>query len=160
MGVAGSGKSTVGEALADRLDAPFLDADELHTPACVERMRRGEPLTDRERTEWIERVSAALRARDPLVVACSALLRAHRDRLRAAGDVQMVLLEASPRELERRISERRDHFFPSELLRDQLATLEPPAADEGVLVVDGSRPPAALVHAIATKLTVHGHESG
>lgn len=148
MGVAGSGKTTVGRELAARLAVPFLDADELHTSAAVEQMRRGEALGDRQRDEWIARVGEAARAQAPLVLACSALRRTHRERLRTADGVRIVLLDVPMEEIERRLDRRSGHFFSPELLRDQFATLERPSPDEEVLVVDASRPVAEVVDAI------------
>jgi gluconokinase len=151
-GVAGSGKTTVGEMLADRLRFPFLDADELHTVETVERMKRGEPLTAGERTAWVNRVLATVRGRDPLVLACSALRRQDRDKLRALGDVRMFALEVPRSELERRLRHRPAHFFAVGLLENQLETLEPPIEGEEIVVVDADRVPAAVVDAIVANL--------
>jgi gluconokinase len=145
IGVAGSGKTALGERLAERLRFPFLDADQLHTPECAEQMRRGEPLTDAQRDAWFERVLESVATRDPLVLACSALRRGHRERLRAAGDVRMMLLDVPAPVLERRLRERHGHFFPARLLQSQLETMEPPLPEEGVIVIDaGGRAAEAL----------------
>lgn len=140
IGVAGSGKTVLGELLAARLGLPFLDADELHTPEAIARMGRGQPLGDADRDSWFDRVVHAAADRAPLVLACSALRRHHRSRLRAVGEVRMFLLDVPAVELERRLRDRTAHFFPAGLLRSQLATLEPPLAEEGIVVVDASRP--------------------
>jgi gluconokinase len=152
IGVAGSGKTTVGELLAARLRFPFLDADELHTPECVEQMTRGEPLTDAQRNAWFGRVVAAAEARDPLVLACSMLRRTHRDRVRAVGDVRMFLLDMPASVLERRLQQRPGHFFPARLLQGQLETLERPLPEEGIVVVDAARPATDVLGAIVAKL--------
>jgi gluconokinase len=149
IGVAGSGKTTVGELLAVRLKFPFLDADALHTPATVEQMACGEPLTDAQRDAWLDGVIAAVEGRDPLVLACSALRRRHRARLRAVGDVRMFLLDAPRSVLSRRLEHRSGHFFPAGLLDDQLATLERPLAEERITIVDADRPAEDVVDTVA-----------
>jgi gluconokinase len=151
-GVAGCGKTAVGQMLAARLQFPFLDADALHTPECVEQMRRGVPLTPAQRDAWMDRVVAAVDGRDPLVLACSGLRRAHRDRLRALGDVRMFALDAPRTVLERRLQDRTGHFFPMRLLENQLETLERPAAGEEIEVIDADRPPADVVEEIVARL--------
>lgn len=133
MGVAGAGKTSVGVALADRLGLDFVDADDLHPPANVERMRAGRALTDAERMPWLDLVGAALaHARSPgVVVACSSLRRAHRDRLRAAApDTAFVALEGDEALLRERIGGRVGHFMPATLLASQLDAYEAPDADE------------------------------
>lgn len=137
MGVAGAGKTTVGEALARAYGAPFCDADDLHTPAAVAKMARGEALTDEDRWPWIVRVrEAAERAANPLcVVACSCLRRAYRDVLRATEmRVVFVYLPVDPAVVMDRLQRRRGHFMKADMLASQLATLEPPDADEAITV--------------------------
>ncbi|MBM7502830.1 gluconokinase [Agromyces aurantiacus] len=133
MGVSGAGKSTVGEALARRFGTAFVDADDLHPAANVEKMRSGIPLVDADRMPWLDLVGAAL-AEAPapgVVVACSALRRAYRDRLRAAApDVVFVALEGDPVLLAERMGARAGHFMPATLLASQLASYESPAPDE------------------------------
>ncbi len=137
MGVAGAGKTTVGEALARAHGAPFCDADDLHTPAAVAKMARGEALTDEDRWPWIVRVrEAAERAANPrCVVACSCLRRAYRDVLRATEmRVVFVYLPVDPAVVMDRLQRRRGHFMKADMLASQLATLEPPDADEAITV--------------------------
>lgn len=152
IGVAGSGKTTLGRQLAERLELPFLDADSLHVPACAEQMRRGEPLTDAQRDEWFERVVDAVAAEDALVLACSALRRAHRGRLRAVGDVRMLLLDVPAPVLEERLRQRPGHFFGARLLRSQLETLEPPAPEEGIVSIDADQSKADALDEIIGRL--------
>jgi gluconokinase len=150
MGVAGSGKSTVGARLAETLERPFLDADDLHTAPARDRMAAGIPLQDSDRWPWLDRVGAWLVAHPGGVACCSALRRAYRDRLRQhAPDVIFVLLDVPEPVLAQRLTGRVGHFMPVELLRSQLATLEPLGADERGLVVDGTRPAARLVDQIS-----------
>ncbi len=136
-GVSGCGKSTVGAALADRIGAQFLDGDDFHPPANVAKMAGGTPLTDEDRMPWLDALNAMLRARraagTPVVLACSALRRAYRDRLCAGiDDAHCVLLVGSQRVLAQRVANRTHRYMPASLLASQLATLEPiDAATEG-----------------------------
>lgn len=141
-GVSGAGKSAVGRAVADALGWPFLEGDDLHPPANRAKMAAGQPLDDRDRAPWLARVAAWIGAQAaadrPGVVACSALRRRYRDRLRAGaghGRLRLVLLDPPPALLERRLAARTGHFMPPGLLDSQLATLERPDADEGALVI-------------------------
>lgn len=131
MGPSGSGKSLVGAAVAARLRARFIDGDDLHPHANIVKMRNGTALTDADREPWLDVVGLTLAREDAsLVVACSALRRAYRDRIRAASaDAVFVELVVDAPELNARMS-RRDHFMPPALLDSQLATLEPLAQDE------------------------------
>ncbi|WP_241740032.1 gluconokinase [Microbacterium invictum] len=137
MGPSGSGKSLVGAAVAARLRAHFVDGDDLHPPANVAKMRAGMPLDDTDRAPWLDAVGSALARDAQIVVACSALRRTYRDRIRAtAPDVVFVELVVAQAELRERMS-RRDHFMPPALLDSQLATLEPLTGDErGVRVAN------------------------
>jgi len=153
MGVSGSGKTTVGAALADALELPFVDADSLHPPANVAKMAAGIPLDDADRAPWLDAVGAVL-ARGPVVVACSALKRAYRDKLRsAAPDLQLVFLDGSPTLLASRMTARPGHFMPTSLLDSQLATLERPGPDEHPLTADISTPPGEIISSLAERLT-------
>ena len=140
MGVSGSGKSTVGAALAGRLRVPFEDADDLHPRENVEKMTRGEPLDDQDRWPWLERIGEWLaRHADGGVIACSALKRKYRDQLRGhCPSVEFLHLEGDREVIERRQSSRPGHFMPSSLLTSQFETLEPLAPDEDGVVVDVS----------------------
>jgi gluconokinase len=152
MGVSGSGKSTVGAELAARLGVPFVDGDALHPVANVAKMAAGIPLDDADRWPWLDAVGTRL-AESPVVVACSALRRSYRDRLRAAApDVRFVLLDGSRELLAARTGARLDHFMPPALLDSQLATLERPAPDEHVLVYDIAEAPAGIADAAARDL--------
>ncbi|MCS0499427.1 gluconokinase [Protaetiibacter mangrovi] len=151
MGVSGSGKSTVGALLAGRLGWVFVDGDELHPSANVAKMAAGIPLDDDDRWPWLDAVGERLAA-GPVVVACSALRRAYRDRLRAAAPgVRFVLLDGTRELLAARMSSRH-HFMPETLLDSQLATLERPDPDEHVLVYDIAAAPARIADAAARDL--------
>ncbi|MEE2855048.1 MAG: gluconokinase [Actinomycetota bacterium] len=138
MGVSGSGKSTVGAALARRLRVPFVDADTLHPPANIAKMTAGEPLDDDDRYPWLERVGDWLAAhRDGGVASCSALKRAYRDQLRAhCPGVTFLHLSGSAELIGGRLAARTAHFMPAALLRSQLDTLEPLGPDEAGMILD------------------------
>jgi carbohydrate kinase (thermoresistant glucokinase family) len=151
MGVAGSGKTTIGAGFARALDIPFIEGDDLHPRANVERMARGIPLTDEDRRPWLEsiaeRLREAFRAGDGVVVTCSALKRRYRDLLRSHGaaDTRFVYLSGSREVIAGRLSGRRGHFMPAALLDSQFAALEEPAPDEHAWVCDVREPPDAIV---------------
>ena len=152
IGPAGTGKTAVGTQLARAIGARFVDADDAHTPANVEKMRRGEPLTDADRAPWLDRVRAlsleVLDAGETVVVACSALRQVYRERL-AQHDPRFVFvhLDVPQDVLARRLSERRAHFFGPALLASQLATFERP---HDALVVDGQLTVDEIVEHIRT----------
>lgn len=159
MGVAASGKSTIGARLARALDVPFIDGDDLHPAANVERMAAGIPLTDEDRRPWLLAIAARLRdasrAGQGLVVACSALKRRYRDLLRSAGDqaVRFVYLKGNRTLLAERITQRRGHYMPAALLDSQLAALEEPAPDEDAWVCDIGATPDAIVAELVARST-------
>ena len=139
MGVSGSGKSTVGAALAQRLRVPFADADDFHPPANIEKMTAGTPLNDDDRYPWLESIGEwlAARCRDGGVMSCSALKRRYRDQLRRhCADVTFLHLAGSPEVIGRRQASRPGHFMPASLLTSQFETLEPLAADERGVSID------------------------
>ena len=138
MGVSGSGKSTVGSALAQRLRVPFVDADTLHTPANIAKMTAGEPLDDTDRYPWLQKVGEWLADhRGGGVVSCSALKRRYRDQLRVyCPRVEFLHLSGTPELINQRMSARTGHFMPPSLLRSQFETLEPLGTDEHGFTVD------------------------
>jgi len=157
MGVSGCGKSTVGTRLAERIGATFLDADDFHPPANVERMRAGIALTDADRAPWLDalaaRLAAARAARESVVLACSALKRSYRDALRrGAPALALVHLTGSPALLAERLATRSDHYMPPSLLTSQLALLEAPADDEHAITLDVAHPTDELVAALLKAL--------
>lgn len=148
MGVAGSGKSTVGADLARRIGAEFLDADALHSQDARDQMAQGIPLADTDRWPWLERVGERLRtdAGQGVVVACSALKRSYRDALRACcPDVRFMHLHGSAALLQTRMAARSEHFMPTSLLPSQLKILELLASDEDGLVLDIGDKPSEIV---------------
>jgi len=155
MGIAGSGKSTVGAALARRLGVPYAEADDFHSSANVAKMSAGHPLTDADRDPWMHAIAGWLSAHDQTggVVSCSALRRRYRDLLRAgAPDVTFVHLDGDPEVARRRVAGRQHHFMPAGLVASQSATLEPLAPDEHGIVVDFDTPVDGLVTSIAEQL--------
>ena len=155
MGASGCGKSTVGQLLARQLQAEFLEGDDLHPPRNIERMAAGIPLTDNDRRDWLlqiaEQIADARAGRHGLVVSCSALKRSYRELLRTASPtLAFVHLHVERALLEARMRARTDHFMPVSLLESQLATLEPPGADEHAVTVDATLPPSQIAaHAAA-----------
>jgi gluconokinase len=146
MGVASSGKTSLGERLAERLGWPFRDADAFHPPENVAKMSSGTPLTDEDRKPWLAAIAAwvdELRAAgEHGIVTCSALKRAYREVIVGdRPDVALVYLKGSRELIGARMSERKHHFMPTTLLDSQFATLEEPGPDERVLIVpvDGSK---------------------
>jgi gluconokinase len=155
MGVSGSGKSSVGEKLAERLDLPFRDADSFHPKANIDKMSAGIALTDEDRWPWLDAIGAALHdAKGGMIVACSALKRVYRDRLRAkvVRPLSFVWLDGSQETIARRLGGRRGHFMPASLLDSQFATLEPPGPDEGVIRISVELPLAEVVATAAAEL--------
>ncbi len=155
MGVSGSGKSTVGELIATRLGATFIDGDLLHPKANVAKMESGTPLNDEDRKPWLETIGQKFVEADghSLVIACSALKRTYRDIIRAAAPrAQFVLLHGAAELLAQRLNHRRGHFMPSSLLASQLATLEPLESDEAGFTLDISESPEELACQAAAKL--------
>lgn len=151
MGVSGSGKTTLTQALAAALSCPVLEGDAFHSAANVAKMQAGHPLTDHDRWPWLDRLGAALGeaagTSGIAVAACSALKRSYRERLAAASAVPLcfVLLDTNAGELARRMATRPGHYMPTSLLGSQLATLEPPGADECAVTLDAAQPIDALV---------------
>ncbi len=148
MGVSGSGKSTVGAALAQRLGVPFEDADDLHPPANIAKMSAGVALDDDDRRPWLETIGKWLAAHDGDggVISCSALKRSYRDQLRAhAARAVFVHLHGTREVIARRQASRPGHFMPASLLDSQFDTLEPLAEDEAGVVIDVDQPVDVIV---------------
>jgi gluconokinase len=140
MGVSGSGKSTVGAALAQRLRVPFADADDFHPPANIAKMTAGQPLDDDDRYPWLEAIGRWLAERSDSgggVMSCSALKRKYRDQLRRhCMSVEFLHLSGTPDVISKRQASRPGHFMPASLLASQFATLEPLEPDERGVVID------------------------
>ena len=158
MGVSGCGKSSVASALALRLGWNFAEADTFHSPANVEKMRSGTPLTDEDRWPWLDAIAAWIdasrRQGRPCVVACSALRRVYRERLKSGhDDVRFVYLRGDYDVVASRLAGRTGHYMPASLLASQFKTLEEPASDEGALVLSIEEPVERLVDDIAANLS-------
>jgi gluconokinase len=153
MGVAGAGKTFIGQALARALEWPFYDADDFHSRANVEKMRRGEGLTDEDRQPWLaamrDLIASILERGERSVLACSALRQSYRTALvpedAPNGTVRFVYLHVPEQVLRERLAARKHHFAPPTLLPSQLQTLEEPA---DALWEDGTRPPDEIVRSI------------
>lgn len=156
MGVSGVGKTTVGRQLADSLGWEFFDGDDFHPDANVEKMERGEPLTDKDRWPWLETLRDFIHERlvqeNPAVVACSALKASYREVLLDGNEeAQIVHLQGDYDLIQQRMENRTDHFFDSDLLTSQFEALEPPTSDD-VLTVTVDAPLPAIVETIRRKL--------
>ena len=159
MGVSGCGKSTVARILSDRLGATFVEGDAYHPPENLAAMAAGIPLTDDMRWGWLDRLAAAVKQAGPglVVLACSALKRAYRDRLReGTPPMRIVFLTGSYDLLAARMTKRKGHFMPPALLQSQFADLQPPGPDEDALTFDVSAPPEAIA-AEAARLIRENH---
>jgi len=155
MGVSGSGKTTVGQLLASELGWDFVDGDDYHPPANVEKMRTGIPLTDADRAPWLATLRALIAswiaAGKNTVLACSALKRAYRMSLQVGPEVRIVYLKGTPQVLRQRLHARRGHFMTERMLDSQLAGLEAP---EDAVAVDADRSPAEIVAEIRARLAL------
>ncbi|MGH7605123.1 MAG: gluconokinase [Gemmatimonadaceae bacterium] len=158
MGVAGSGKSLIGAALAHSLEVDFVDGDDLHSGRNIKRMAAGTPLNDKDREAWLraiaKRIQKAKKSGTGVVVACSALKRSYREVLRsAAPDLRFIFLNG-PRELiAERLANRGGHFMPPALLDSQIATLEEPSPEENAWVCDITKSPEELIADIVARIT-------
>jgi gluconokinase len=149
MGVVGSGKTTVGRLMAQRLGWEFADADDFHPPANIERIRHGIPLGDEDREPWLDRLREAILGwiarRRNVVLACSALKRVYRKKLDAAPEVRFVYLKGSAALIAERLRSRHGHFAGEQILASQLSDLEEP---ERALTVDIAATPAQIADKI------------
>lgn len=155
MGVSGVGKTTIGKALASRINAAFAEGDDYHPNVNVEKMRSGVPLTDDDRWPWLDRLRSEidrwLRDGERVVLTCSALKTSYRTRLQPEqGGVCFVHLSADRKMIEQRLSERKGHYMPPSLLKSQLDTLEPPAE---AITVDADGTIDDIIEELERKLT-------
>jgi gluconokinase len=153
MGVAGCGKSEVGQRLAARLNVPLIEGDQFHSIKSVEKMRDGVPLTDADRAGWLRDLGEQLANKKGAVLACSALRRAYRDTLRNAllpgpsdqpSPLCFLFLDIDEATSQSRVATRTDHFYPASLVSSQFATLESPVGEARVLALDGTLPIEAV----------------
>ena len=158
MGVSGAGKSTVGRLIAARLDCPFRDADSFHPRANIEKMSRGEPLTDADRWPWLDAIAAWIAehraAGTTCVVTCSALKRVYRDIVtdKQRADVRLVYLKGGFDLIAARLAARTDHFMPPALLKSQFDTLEEPRGDERAITAEIDGTPEEIAEAVVRQL--------
>ena len=157
MGVSGCGKSLFGAALAKAMGAAFAEGDSYHPAANIARMSSGLALRDEDRWGWLDAIADEIAEADrngrALVVTCSALKRAYRDRLRlASGRISFVYLDVGRDTAAARVAGRKGHFMPASLIDSQFAALEPPTPDEKAIAVDASRDPGELVGEVLSAL--------
>ena len=160
FGVSGAGKTTVGKPLARELGWRFLEADDFPPAANVEKMRNGRPLTDEDRWPWLERlrqqIEPSLAAGENAVLACSALKRAYRHRLRVSDKVKFVFLRGDYALVEKQLRSRYGHFMNAALSQSQFDDLEEPQPDENVLTIELGRTPKEIIEIIKAKLNLTG----
>jgi len=156
FGVSGAGKTTLGKLLARELGWAFYEADNLHSPANVEKMHASIPLTDEDRWPWLESlrelVKRSLAAGENAILACSALKKTYRDCLQVGTDVRFVYLRGGYELIANQLSHRRGHFMNPALLQSQFADLEEPRPAEGAIVIELGRSPNELVEEIKSRL--------
>jgi gluconokinase len=158
FGVSGAGKTTVGKLLARELDWSFIEADDFHPVANIEKMRSGHALTDKDRWPWLEQlrqqIERSLSTGENAVLACSALKRAYRDRLRLSDEIKFVFLRGDYALVEKQLRSRHGHFMNAALLQSQFDDLEEPQPDENVLTIELGRTPEEIVERIEAKLNL------
>ena len=156
FGVAGVGKTTIGKLLASELGWEFYDADDFHPLANIEKMKRGEPLTDRDRKPWLDRlrqrIEQSLASHEKSIVACSALKKSYRDQLRVNSRVKFVFLHGERDRIAKQLKDRPGHFFNVSLLDTQFADLEEPESSEDAFRVELRDKPDDLVREIKEKM--------
>lgn len=150
MGVAGCGKSSLGQHCAAALGVPLLEGDDFHPPMNINKMRSGTPLEDSDREAWLDTLASELQAHTGgVVLTCSALRQRYRDRLRAAvPGLRFAFLDLTEEQARERVGSRPAHLFPVSLVASQFATLESPAQEPGVLRLDATEPLDALQHQV------------
>jgi len=160
FGVSGAGKTTVSKLLARELGWRFIEADDFHPAANIEKMRNGRALTDKDRWPWLEQlrqqIERSLSTGESSVLACSALKRAYRDRLRVSDEIKLVLLRGDYALVEKQLRSRPGHFMNAALLQSQFDDLEEPQPHENVLTIELGRTPQEIVEEIKTKLNLTG----
>jgi gluconokinase len=156
FGVSGAGKTTIGKLLARELGWRFIEADDFHPAANIEKMRSGHPLTDEDRWPWLDflrkQIGRSLTVGENAVMACSALKRVYRDRLRVSDQVKFVYLRGDYALVEKQLHSRHGHFMNATLLRSQFDDLEEPQSDENVITIELGRTSEEIVDEIKAKL--------
>jgi gluconokinase len=160
FGVSGSGKTTIGKLLAREIRWRFIEADDFHPAANIEKMRSGHPLTEKDRWPWLEQlrqqIERSLSAGENAVLACSALKRGYRDRLHVSDEIKFVFLRGNYALVKKQLCSRHGHFMNAALLQSQFDDLEVPQSDENVLTIELGPTPEEIVQRIRAKLHLAG----
>lgn len=152
MGVSGSGKSTIGQLLSQKLGWPFYDGDDFHPPENVAKMRQGIPLTDEDRRSWLSTLRSLIEQHQNAIIACSSLKESYREFLQGdRSDLVWIYLKGSYEEILERMQHRTNHFMKPQMLRSQFATLEEP---KNALVIDISVSPDQIIDQIVGLLNL------
>lgn len=156
MGVCGCGKSTVGAMIANEIGATFIDGDDLHPRANIEKMQSGNPLNDEDRMPWLERISdvffSIARRSKSCVIACSALKKSYRDEIRKSGDIIFIHLYGSKDLIKQRMSKRSGHYMKDNMIDSQFSTLEFPNNEAKVINIEITPPVGEVVEIALSKL--------
>lgn len=156
MGVCGCGKSTVGAMIANEIGATFIDGDDLHPRANIEKMQSGNPLNDEDRKPWLERISdvffSIARRNKSCVIACSALKKSYRDEIRKSGDIIFIHLHGSKELIKQRMSKRSGHYMKDNMIDSQFSTLEFPNDEDKVINIEITPPVGEIVEIALSKL--------
>jgi carbohydrate kinase (thermoresistant glucokinase family) len=159
IGVSGSGKTSIGKMLAQQLDVEFIEGDDLHSQANIDKMNNSIALNDEDRLPWLniikEKISNKIKEQKSFVLSCSALKVSYRDVLREAGNVKFLFLKVDEKEIAERLKFREGHFMPSSLLYSQLQTLEAPNSKEkDILTIDASKSPEDIIKQLKTVFNI------
>ncbi|OAQ41592.1 hypothetical protein A5893_00295 [Pedobacter psychrophilus] len=158
-GVAGSGKTSIGKILAEKLGIDFIEGDEFHSQANINKMQNGIALNDADRLPWLNilkrKISDKINEQQGFIISCSALKASYRDILRTAGEVRFLFLKADENEIAGRLKNRDGHFMPSSLLHSQIEALEIPLTKEkDILIIDASKSKEDIIKHIITEFNI------
>ncbi|MBC7653412.1 MAG: gluconokinase [Oligoflexus sp.] len=156
IGVSGSGKTSIGKMLAQQLDVEFIEGDDLHPQANIDKMKNSIALNDEDRLPWLniikEKISTRIKEQEGFVLSCSALKVDYRDLLREAGNIRFLFLKVAENEVAERLAHREGHFMPSSLMHSQIETLENPSQEADVIFIDANKRPEMVMNDCISKI--------